>query len=534
MRLRPRPLAAAVVVVLVFVMLGLWLRRDRGPRFQGQPVSHWFPRLVAVDGEDRTPTLAALSRGGPEVVPLLVAAANIQDGRLARRYQRWLPKLPELISKRLPTLRYSSSMQVEVAGIIWRMPVSEAICRAMTNALPEFPGFLQGQVVRWMARAVDHETIVGPCLLRVLNGTNDGAVMAAAQSLLLLPGTRSQEAGSIVRELAGRPESIWTNGWTPAPISMEIAVLGRRATGAEAWMLRWLASSNSQLRACATVTLPAVAPERFPLVDTFLGQVSGFNARDIRTVLDPHRMLNTRETMDWSDLILTLAPFLDPSVPGTNEIRGISVTVGPTARNALVHGLIDLIEPMGAEAATVRPVLVRAFAGMEPGTLGAKTARILARFGPVAPETIPDLLPGLDRLPTAPTMVLLLAAYGREAKSAIPRLRAMAAGQMGFVDVVRPQFSPALARRYGLRSLPDALKGDGVVAVWPDLALSVGLTNVWPIPSEARGVDRLVWAPASTSAESETSQDPLPEDAFLLPPVSLSDLAAEALRRIER
>lgn len=532
MRLRPRLLAAAAVLVVAAVVCGRWLTRDGGPTFRGEPVSHWFPRILPDENQDRSEVLATLAKGGSEVVPLLVAAARIEDGRLARRYQRWQPRLPTLFSKRLPTLRYAASIQQEVAGVVWRMPVSEAVCHALTNALPELPEFLQGQVVRWMARATDHESIVGPCLLRALNGTHDALVIAAAQSMLRLPQARDQEAAMITRQLARRPDAFWTNRWAPSPITIEIAQLGVRAVGAEEWMRRWLASSNSQLRACAAVTLPLVAPERYSLVETLVRELPGLTAGDIRTALDAHRMANTLDSAEVLELTLALSPFLDPAVSETNLIRGIPVELQPPARNALVYAVMDLVGYLGPEGAPMAPSLAKAFAGREKATFGPVAAKVLARLGPVAPETIPDLLTGLDHPATAPTLVLLLTAYGREARSAVPRLREMAAGKLGFVDATGPQLSPALARRYGLRTLPDSLQADGVVVVWPELAWRVGLTHCWPIPEEARGSAQLEWTSASVLAEEETPVPSSRTKAFPLPPVSLPELAAEALRRI--
>jgi hypothetical protein len=545
---RLRTIAASVLVVVLAMLLGWVLTRDQGPRFRGQPASHWFPRLesgakfdptddlaAAARQKDRSAVIETLAQGGPEVVPLLLAVSRIEDGRLARRYQRLHPRLPKLISRSLPVMRYAASMQSEVAEVIWKMPVAENTCHALTNALPDFPEFLQVQVVRWMTRTSGQESIVVPCLVRSIQGTNDAVAIAAAQTLLALPRARLEQAEGIIRALSRRPESVWTNRWALAPValSIEFTQLGVRAVGAEDWMQRWLASSNSQLRACAAVTLPAVAPSRYPLAETFVSVLSGLTAGDIRTALNANRLLNTRDELDWLDLTVALAPLLDPSFSGTHEIRGHTVRLAAPARSAVVYGVLDLAEVLGPEAAPLAGILAKSLAGMEPRTLGAKTARILARLGPVVPETIPDLLPGLNHLATAPTMVLLLASYGNQAKMAAPRLREMAEGRLGFNGSDRPPLAPALARRYGLRVLPPELTKNGVVAVWPDLALSLGLTNCWPLPSEARDRASLVWSSASAVAEEgEPSQTP-PENAFSLPPVSLSDLAAEALRRIE-
>lgn len=135
---RPRTIALAMLGVLAVLGCGGWLLRDPGPKYQGQagesPNLGFQPR----DEHARLEILSDLARGGPEVVPLLVAAAKIQDGRLARRYQRWHHRLAEWISTRLPAMRYADSMQSEVAEVIWRMPESEPLCRALTNAMPQF------------------------------------------------------------------------------------------------------------------------------------------------------------------------------------------------------------------------------------------------------------------------------------------------------------------------------------------------------------------------------------------------------------
>ncbi|MCC7377339.1 MAG: hypothetical protein IT581_21935 [Verrucomicrobiales bacterium] len=531
---RPRTIALAMLGVLAVLGCGVWLLRDPGPEYQGKPVNHWFPRIQPRDEHARLEILSELARGGPEVLPLLVAAAKIQDGRLARRYQRWHHRLPEWISTRLPAMRYADSMQSEVAEVIWRMPESEPLCRALTNAMPQFSDFLQGQLVRWMSRASNNEAVVDPCLLRVLNGAHDGTVIAAAQSLLALPRARTGEVATIIRVLGGRPESVWTNRWAPAPISIEIADLGPTAAEAEDWMRRWLVSSNSQLRACAAVTLPALSPARYPVVETFAGVLSGLTAGDIRMALNSYRVTRTRDDMDWLGLVIGLSPLLDPARSGTNELGGTTVKLTSMARNAVVAGLVDVAEVLGPKAAPLASPLAKSFASLDPRSLGLKTAMVLARIGPVAPGTIPDLIPGLEHVATAPTLVLLLAAYGKEAKAAIPRLREMAEGKLGFDAEVSSPISPALARRYGLSRLPEGvLERGGVVAVWPYLAMQVGLTNSWPLPREAQGQARLEWTVPSGSSEIVTPGVSAPDGPYRLPPLLLPDLAAEALRRIE-
>lgn len=160
--------------------------------------------------------------------------------------------------------------------------------------------------------------------------------------------------------------------------------LGSMAAEAEDWMRRWLASSSSQLRACAAVTLPALSPTQYPVVESVAGVLSGLTAGDIRMVLNPYRVTKTRDTMGRSwplGLAIGMSPLLDPGAAGDQRAwrndRELAYVDGTKCGGRRVG---DVVEVLGPKAAPLVSPLAKSFASMDPRSLGSKTAMVLARL----------------------------------------------------------------------------------------------------------------------------------------------------------
>lgn len=536
MRLQRRTLGLGIFGVLLAILLLGWAAREPGPRYQGRGVSYWFPRLG--NNPLQAEPWQKLGEAGEEVMPLLVGAANLREGRLTRLYQRLQGRMPPPIQRLFPSLQSAESVQREVAQILVATPVSPEFCRALTNAFDHFPPFVQEQAIRWSAQANTQEEIVVPQLLRAMRSTNDALVLAAAETLLTLPGARVHELSNIFANLDARPLSVWTNGWSPETLTVHLSLLGTNGAAAIPWVNRWLTSSLPALRASATLTLPALAPERFPFVTTFLRELPTFGPAEIAWAIHPRWISVAQPRLPWPEFLGALAPLLDPTSATNARVPGMPAALSFHAHQRLQLALLGTLDAIGSEAAPAAPYLPALLTVPDAPKPGKLAANLLAKIGPVAPGTIPRLLPGLTNADTAPPLVLLLAAYGPQAKIAVPVLTRLARGELEASPSIANRAMPEVLRRYGSRPLPASLRASTSLPVWPELAYLTGLTNFWPLPPDLRDRSNLTWIPPGRSAQVTVLDEDAPgsSNGFagsrLVPPVALSDLAAEALRHI--
>ncbi len=513
-------LAAGLAIVACLAFNG-W---HRGPRYAGRPVGYWFPRFIREDPFDpsaRWPRVEELAAGAPDAMPVLISAANQADGRFAAMYGRLKRVLPRVIGDRLPTWYPALEMRDDVDHVLKLACERADWLREFTNQFDQFPSRIQESSMRWMRGLRGREAIALPHLLRVLRGTNSALAMEAGQSLLVLPIWRADTVMEIVRGLEAIPETRWATSIVTTEITTELAAMGTNAAAAEPWMLRWLDSPIPQLRAQAAVTLPALAPERYPLKSTFLSQFPGLGLAEVDFALQESRIERTRHTLAWLDLLNEMAPCLDSS----NAARlDLPKSAGPIPMRVLLplsEILLLAFDKLGSNAAPALPYLITRLSDARSLVLEGLAARLVARIGPIAPETIPRLLPGLTHAPTAPPLVLLFAAYGPAAKPAVPFLEAIASG--GELQATpSDSLPPGMQKRYGLFPPPSS---PGYL-VQASLAFDTGLTKYWPLPERLKGRTNLIWRPGQTGVDRPGAP------GFLVPPATLSELAREALRHI--
>lgn len=80
------------------LMLGLWFRAARAPRYEGRPASYWVDQLL----RDQVGARKALRAIGPASVPALAHAVNRRRSRVRTWLESWRPKFPSFLARRLP------------------------------------------------------------------------------------------------------------------------------------------------------------------------------------------------------------------------------------------------------------------------------------------------------------------------------------------------------------------------------------------------------------------------------------------------
>lgn len=511
------------------VVLLVWVSGNRGPRYQGHGVSYWFPRLG--NHPLRSEPWQQLTNPAPEVLPLLVAAANQHDHRLARAYQWLHGKLAgNRLGQTLPSLQSAASVQREVAEILVRVPLTRAWSEALTNHYEQFPEFVRQTALRTLANAPQHEEITAPLLLRLLTSTNDTLRYQAARDLLDLPQAGARALPTVVQAFASWPASKWTQdqGWPPQPIALRLAALGPRAGAAMPLLQQWSTSGIPALEASAVVALAAVDPERFPWKSTVLRALPTLGPPEISWILNPRHVDLARTRYDWPPLLEALAPLLELAPTGGARVPGMPAALSTNAHRLLRLTLIDALTLLPTNAPGVAPYLPALLQDTETEKLRTAAAFVLARLGPIAPESIPRLLPGLTNAATAPALVLLLASYGARARVALPELRALAEGNLPLGSARQARASAALAKFYQKQNRPPPpgrnFQMSREIPVSPVMAEMTGLTAYWPLPPEQQRRADLIWSALDPTA---------PPTEAMVQPVLLSRLAEEAVRHIE-
>ncbi len=545
---RPSPrLLAGVIVVGIAVVLAGFLGWSAGPRYQGRSMGHWFPRIVweGLAAESRIKErMESLQAAGPEVFPLLVAAAQVRDGRLARAFSEFRGRLPERAQRLCPIWVREEWIHGWVAGIVQEGLYREPMLRAYTNAYDSFPVALRHAISRatrevTVPRDPALRDLAVPLARRMLAETNHGLSLAGATELLAWARTDASLFPELVEACGKWPPGFVSISHAALSFVRSLAALGTNAAPFEPWLAEWARFGVPMERACAAATLPAIAPERHPWGPTMAAQLPHLGLAELAAIVPRYEdaRLNPETRRG---LLSAVASLLDPDDPAGLAMppsRG-PVPVSRPATN-VVSLVLEFAKTSGTNAVVAAPYLAR-LARHPESEWSETSAEVLARLGPVAPATVPDMVSALTNAVAAPALVLLLASYGPEAGAALPRLREFMAGRLPEGVETLVAASPREQGGWWPERWTRTNTGPQIV---PDIALRTGRTNEWPLPAELRGKTHLDWGGFRGSQRGFRMSPELmrryglvPKDTSdpgePVPPVSLAELAAEAVRRI--
>lgn len=516
-----------LVVVACLVVGGLVASRfGGGPRYQGHGMRYWFPIWGMSSEEWYETRFSKLVEAGPELLPLLLAAANELDSPEQMHLEGLTTRLPDSEQGWLPS-RIDASRRLEmVRRVSERWVVSnETNARAFTNSFDAFPDDLRLEAIRMLSYQPGKDAILIPHWLRLLDQPPNEHVAFAASLGLLMRSRAGNVDGygnipeRVIQVLQDLPPSAW-QGRGQFGLSQLIFALApqtSRLGSAEPWLRGWLNTGAPPFRASAVLLLPFIAPDRYPVAKTVDDAWPRLGSVGVALLM--HARLGWFDRPEQQPVrrafVETLAPRLLSNQLDEWETRWRQ-SPDPALRDPNGMGMARLAErrmhwvgQLGQDALAAAPFLP-AFFGEKPAD-AFRAVQALGRIGPSAPETIPSLLPGLTNEVTAAPLVLLLAAYGPKAGAAIPALARLAADDALFAPQPSLDGLPSQeATRLGLPA-PTTIRalrhGAGVSAAKlnfaPELAAETGLANVWPDPVGA------------------TNR------------ISLADLAAAAIRRIQ-
>lgn len=434
-------LALAAALALAGAGLAVFLAQSsQEPSYQGRGATSWFPRWhlefrwseVTQQQDCRT-----LQDAGPEAMPMLAAASQVRDTAFTDAYRNARQSLPSYLTHyTLPRRRDPGAIEFAVTRVLERQVTRREPLAAFLRHWDRFPESIQHSSLAWFRTTPRFPDLLEPHLLTLLESTHPAIAQASALALVHYPSMTSGIAPRVLHGLARVPPSDLApeNAAQAAELTLRLTQLGPDAREAVPWLERWLSSRHERLRALAAITLPAVAPDRFPLRPTLEAARASTNRFSLAHALDLARVRFTADRLPWVELVPLVARELrelrspPPQVsPQQDQAIGMDQGEGPVT--ALVY--LQFLGELGPGAAPAVPSIIP---WLDVFIYGQVAAQSLARIGPVAPDSIPDLTRHLGRLETAAEMVYLLGAYGNRAQSAIPALEALAEGASELTD----------------------------------------------------------------------------------------------------
>lgn len=523
-------LAVALALALAALALPRWAHRHE-PTYLGQGPGYWFPRWTfefAWNPADALLRSRALATAGPDALPMLAAAARIEERPSFQRYAALRRKVPPIISRFiLPFYKESPAVRFDLRAVLKSMTAREPTFRAIARDWHTLPQWAREDILGWLGESTALAPIAEPLLLQVLEGTNQVLAAEAALALCRYRVAESERIDRIAAALAVLPETRVASGRPPAclDLSTRLAELGPSARNAAPLLERWLASTNPLLRGCAALALPAISPQHHPLAVTFRSRVVDDPQSPWSALLTQDRIRRTRKTVPWAELIPVVLPVLtEPTADSTTNVPSLR----SDARLSRISGVLTLLDELGPEARSALPTLIST---LDQDWSAGHKARVIARIGPCAPETIPSLLPALTNMDTAPSLLLLLSAYGPTSRIAAPIVRRLAEGSILLEPSPRHPFLMNDAMGGGLEQPSSVPSSNLLVAA--ALAEQLGYTHAWPPPA-AFGRADLAWAPDQFESTLPTpGPHRTPPGTIRVPYASLDLLARHVLSLID-
>lgn len=509
--------------VLLWV-LWLWLGSEARPRYQGFGLRYWYPNWVipALQGDSLHARQLSLGTAGPEALPLLVAAVGegLEPGR-GQRVSAALDRLPHPVRRWLPSWEGSGAS----ASAFFQWLGQRDNLRALVEARPALSEPVMAMVCTRLGQLKEMGEITLPYLESELASTNTGLAAAAGVAMLEILSDGDSRVTAVIERLSRLPDTSFEgsgNEWW-FRLTVRCMTLTGHAGDLEAWMKRWFDRPRpSRLPICAALVMSTVDPEGYPASRVIGELLDREGLAGVQWLLHFTGRAGVERHPREREIAELLTRYLAPdagSVGGRRDPRRLAA--------------LRWLRGATTNAAPALPRLLPLVLADEP-EVARLAAECIAGVGPVAVETIPELVPGLTNGPTAPSLVLLMAAYGAAARVARPVLERMAEGEMVLGgDVDRLGMSPEIARRYGL-TMTARYSGEASrrIHVPPSLAFSLGLTEFWPLPAELRGKTNLWWG----LVHDKLVRHPPVPDSRGRPRVrmaTLAELAAEAVRRID-
>ena len=525
-----RWLVVGTLLLLGVAAVGLWRAGvwGAGPRYAGHPVGYWFPvRGMSVEDwqEKRLPVLR---EAGPELAPVLVAAARAAESIAVDPYAQALARLPAELRSWFPSRLEPWQEQERVRMALWAwLGQGAEHLRAFTNVFASLPEEARIEALHSLRYRTNFAEILDPFWRRWAGQSNEPVIAAAAGLALLRPRVADDaDLARAVRAFAELPAGEWARQRMMGARLLVFSCVPYtdRLGMAEPWLKGWLDTGAPPARAAATLLLPFIAPDRYPVAGTLAGALPGLGTAGLADLQGTRWFDRPEQRAVRRDFAVALAPYYLGDALASWEARWNSHP-DPKIRALLSAGPHDLplralnwVLELGPDAAPAAPYLTGFFG--ERSAEAFRAAQGLARIGPIAPETIPALIPGLTNEVTVAPLVLLLAAYGPAARTALPALEALAADTTRFGrHPSLESFGAAEAERLGLPA-PAAMRAlrrtevtPAKLEFGPNLAHVTLLPHLWPRPG------------ANPGASTGTNELPFER-------VSLARLAAGAVERI--
>ena len=465
-------LAWAAVVALA-VVIGTWfLRQSDEPRYEGQPVSYYFPAWKSRAASEEFITARFKGEGDPEAIPFLVEALRWLEARPPDLIAAYWDRVPRQVRSFFPE-PIEQEDRCDLA--FWRLAELTANPEGLKRLQPAFhdlPPASAANLLRTHQDRPDLAEDMRPLLHHAFRQAHPDVRRSAAVVALKLGAVLPEEVGLALRFLESAPDTSWTvqaGHWRECLASL--GALGTNASPALPLLDRLAREAPATLGTQARLAALRVRTPNPDLVRFYEDEVRDADAAVARSfyhavlpVFPPPspRALWLRSAEQALPLMIHLlanSPRSKATGTGAETARP-SVQWSPEFAALLTARIqaLSVILEMGPQARPAAAAAVQCL--MDPiQEVRTRAGRFLRKLGPAAPETLPGLVAALVDPDLQDALIPLLGAYGPLASHALPDLHALAAGQWrtNWLWPLRPPeanrvvMDPVLARRYGLK-----------------------------------------------------------------------------------
>lgn len=465
-------LAWAAVVLLALVIVTWFLRRSDEPRYEGRPVSYYFPAWKSRAASDEFITARFKGEGDPEAIPFLVEALRWLDARPPDLIAAYWDRVPRQVRSLFPE---PIEQEDRCSLAFWRLAELSANpegIKRLQSAFQDLPPSSAANLLHTLRDRPDLAEDMRPLLHHAFRQAHPDVRRAAAWVTLKLGAVLPEEVELALRFLESAPSTSWTvhaGHWRGCLASL--GALGTNASSALPLLDRLAREAPATLGTQARLAALRVRTPNPDLVRFYEEEVRDADAAVVRSffagvlpVLPPpsQRALWLRSAEKALPLIIHLlasSPRSKATGTGdeTGRPSGQRLPELAALQNARLQALSVIFE-MGPLARPAAAAAVQCL--MDPvQEVRSRAGRFLRKLGPAAPETVPGLVAALVDPDLQDALIPLLGAYGPLASNALPDLHALAAGQWrtNWLWPLRPPeanrmyMDPVLAKRYGLK-----------------------------------------------------------------------------------
>ncbi len=512
----------------------------RGPTYLGRGVAFWF--VDAPEGhltKPGEPTRAELlDQATAEIIPVVIAAVRQADRPGFDRLVEFRQQVPSWARFLIPEALGTEVNVVAAQATAARLGQKADLFPAVAQAFPEFPTQAQLAILRALRTAPPRAAPgLDAFLEEQSKGTNVLLAFEAGLALLQLESPSQERIDEAIRRMMPLVKAVAPSKETIAPGTTELRLtkidapvewaralidLGPRAGAAIPALEARFAAPESRDQILAAVTLMYLDPPRYRFATIWDRHLehAGFEAK--RAALRLLENIGRPPDPEASgELVTRLTAILRSPGAARAKTGGVAPPGLREELDALRWPALGLLAQVGTDAAPAVPAIT-AMLGERALDQALKLAAVetLGHLGPIAPKSLPSLLPHLHDPELAPRVILLLAAYGSAAEGALNDLRNLAEG----IERDDPDgaWNAYLRHRIAL----------------PAHALRAGLTRHWPLPDSARSLTNLVWPTRTTRRSADpTTSIYFPDASGAAPevePVPISMLARAAVVAIDK